>query len=224
MGNYLIYGIFSKEGLLKYVGKSSSGVKRPKAHFFPSHYNKVQTYCARWIKKNIQQGDCPTWGILKYSTKDSLCEDEIKLIKEARLSGLKLLNLTDGGDGSAGFKHSESTKEKLRLINTGKDCSHRKKRDVSGSKNPRYGAILTEETKAKISEGNKGKAGQVWNENQILNLRAKKNSKVIRCVETGQIFNGGASEASKKLGQSKSNFRMAIKKGYRLHGHHWEYL
>ena len=53
-------------------------------------------------------------------------------------------NMTLGGDGSTGYKHSEETKLKQSESN-------------KGEKNHNYGKHLTDETKLKISEANKGK-------------------------------------------------------------------
>ena len=56
-------------------------------------------------------------------------------------------NLTKGGDkGNKGYNFTEKQKKKL----------SKNHKDVSGKNNPRYGVTLSEETKRKISEANKG--------------------------------------------------------------------
>lgn len=55
-----------------------------------------------------------------------------------------LRNLTDGGDGILGYKHSEETKRKM---------SER----LSGKNNPNYCRKVSEETRKKLSESNKGR-------------------------------------------------------------------
>ena len=71
-------------------------------------------------------------------------------------------NLTEGGDGSVGYKVTEETKEKLRKANIGKhlDDEHRKKIGIGNS-----GKTRTEETRRKISESLKGKVH--WNDGKI---------------------------------------------------------
>lgn len=51
-------------------------------------------------------------------------------------------NMTDGGEGSFGFKHSDDVKEKMRNNHP----------DVSGDKNPRYGQPVADETKEKMKQ------------------------------------------------------------------------
>ena len=51
-------------------------------------------------------------------------------------------NLTDGGDGSLGRKHTEETKQKMRDNHA----------DFKGEKHPMYGRHLSEEHKAKLKQ------------------------------------------------------------------------
>jgi len=78
----------------------------------------------------------------KANSENELKEKEIYWIKfyNSRKQGY---NLTNGGDGVWGYKHTEETKEYLRKVN-------------SGSNNHMYGRELSEETKIKLSESLKG--------------------------------------------------------------------
>jgi len=102
---------------------------------------------------------------------------EIELIDKYRKLNLRLANLTDGGEGVSGYKHTEKTKlflgelnktrtvsdetkEKLSLIWKGKKRKpfteeHRKKLSESAKKQKR--SAFSEESKQKISASNKGK-------------------------------------------------------------------
>ena len=72
-----------------------------------------------------------------------------------------LTNMTFGGDGSIGFKHSEESKAKISMIHKGRKLSDKHKKIISenntGKNNPFYGKIHTEETKRKISKENSGR-------------------------------------------------------------------
>ena len=62
------------------------------------------------------------------------------------------MNLTEGGEGHT-KPHSQETKDKLSVIV--------KERYKDKTKHPRYGVVMTEETKEKISQSQRGKSP--WN-------------------------------------------------------------
>jgi hypothetical protein len=70
-----------------------------------------------------------------------------------------LCNKTLGGEGFFGGTHSEETREKLRVANTGKKLSEEAKRKIGEKSKGRPSALKfhTEEAKRKISEAFKGK-------------------------------------------------------------------
>lgn len=106
--------------------------------------NKTRFYCA--IYKN---------GL---SEKEAL-EIEIKTIEKFTLEGIKLVNLTKGGDGVSGLKHSSKSKMKMAEVKVGK------------KRGP-----LSESTKIKIGNGNRNK---VRSAETIAKLSAAKKGKPI---------------------------------------------
>lgn len=98
-----------------------------------------------------------------------LCE--IELIDKYKKLGIELVNATNGGEGSSGYKHTEEHKAKmkgndywknLKEINfKGKSHSEEQKakwRETrKGTPSPRKGVTLSKETKAKMSASTKGK-------------------------------------------------------------------
>lgn len=82
-----------------------------------------------------------------------------------------LLNQTDGGEGSSGYTHSNSSKQKNRIAHLGKKQSQttidkrvsktigqkrlKQSEKMKGSNNPFYGKTHTEESKRKIAEKRK---------------------------------------------------------------------
>jgi hypothetical protein len=77
-------------------------------------------------------------------------EDEIRLIKQYRASGSKLLNVTDGGDGIAGFSHSEATKIKTSLSLRGRVITSEWKAKISAGLT---GRVISPEVRARMSAG-----------------------------------------------------------------------
>jgi hypothetical protein len=121
--------------------------------------------------------------ILCLCSPENLDEEEIKSIKEHQSTNEKFgYNLRDGGGGGSKFTeeskrrmserqkgekspwfgkhHSEETKQKMRMAQTGKTMSEESRRKMSewqkGSKHRSWGKHHSEETKKKMSECNKG--------------------------------------------------------------------
>lgn len=155
---------------------------------------------------------------------DELNEKEIYYIKKFREEGIDLLNATDGGNGSIGFKHSEETIRK-----------------ISGSNNHMYGKKHTDEwieAAKKRVPINKGKKTNLpaWNrgiplnditkEKLRLNKLGKKDSdetklkkskssksylriKPVECfIDNNWVEFGSAKEASIKLNLNRSKIVM----------------
>lgn len=90
---------------------------------------------------------------------------EIDLIRHYKWMSISY-NLTDGGDGWLGYHHSDVTKEKLSLLNSGEnnpmygkchseDAKQKLREQNIGENNPMFGRKHSEETKQQISQKNK---------------------------------------------------------------------
>ena len=123
------------------------------------------------IKRNVywkrvaEKYGTPTVEILaKWKTEKEALDHEVLLISCFKDMGYKLTNLTDGGEGSTGYKHSQESIEK---ISNGKKISHNKywlgKPRPQETKDKISKALMgvgrphTEESKQKISLAHKGK-------------------------------------------------------------------
>lgn len=84
---------------------------------------------------------------------------EIEQISIHKTNGFKLLNMTNGGEGVSGFKHSELSKAKMKINTSFRNPEVRKKISESrkGKPSGRKGFIMSEEQKNKISKNRKGK-------------------------------------------------------------------
>lgn len=147
---YIIYGLEdpnTKE--IRYIGLSSSGLKRPRAHFCKSHLSR-KTHRSSWIKS--LNGVYPKIVILEESqNKDDLPALEIKWIRTAKSSGWDLTNHTDGGEGTNSFKHTDESKRKM------SEASKKMWKE-----NP---VVFTEEARFKCGSSNRGKKlGSEWSQ------------------------------------------------------------
>lgn len=109
MEDYIVYGLIDPlTQELRYVGKSTCGLRRPKMHFWPSNYNK-RRYVYNWIKGLIHQGLKPEIIILEeHHDQSALYEAEQWNIAYWRGLGCRLTNLSDGGPGWSGPRSPET--------------------------------------------------------------------------------------------------------------------
>lgn len=78
---------------------------------------------------------------------DEVLKYERIIIRNFKDLGYELYNLTEGGDGTLGYKHTEETRQKLREANLGR---------FVGENNPMYGKTHTDEVKKMLAEIQKG--------------------------------------------------------------------
>lgn len=222
MKPFLIYCLKEPNtGEIRYFGQTNQKIQ---ARFFAHAAKQTNTHVSRWFHKTRNSGKDPQIEVLISGlTKIEANEEEIALIAWGRKSGLRITNLTDGGDGRSGFSPSKETiekiiawnrgktvspetREKLRKANLGKKQSPEtiSKRILRGDKHWTYGKSRTEETKAKISSSLSGK---VQSPEQI--------EKRINSLPTGDNHwtrkMGANSEIRQKMSASAKAWRRAKK-------------
>lgn len=105
-------------------------------------------------------------GKMECSDSETAFALEVGLIKCLKASGVKLSNMTDGGEGNRGGLRSESTKEKFRGDN---HWSHRNPEKVkSGAEHHNYGRIASEETRAKIGDAQRGEKHWLYGNGHLI--------------------------------------------------------
>jgi len=98
----IIYGLIDPRTLLiRYVGKSLTGVERPRKHR-QCDPHKTGPRCINWIKQLLADGLCYEIVVLDTGVKENLSALERYWIAFGRACGWPLTNLTDGGDGFSG--------------------------------------------------------------------------------------------------------------------------
>jgi len=159
----LIYAYLDpRNGLIRYIGKSTIGLDRPK------NFHAHGQHCGNWIKNLTTDNLEPEILILEELSDNASIEEineaEIFHISYWRFLGANLTNLTVGGDGIPGLKHSEETKLKMSKAAKGKPKSPE---HIAKIAKLRLGKVpwnkglktgpLPEEVKLKLSKAQKGK-------------------------------------------------------------------
>ena len=130
-----------------------------------SHSSSKNYYMCNWIKDLVKDGKRPKISLIKLTTLEEWEQDEIKEIKKAReeesTSGIKVLNIRDGGMcPNLGKPMSEETKTKISKTKQGKRLSveHRAKIAESYKVNghPWTGRKHSQETLKKLSKSHIG--------------------------------------------------------------------
>ena len=160
--NICVYLHKKPNGDIFYVGIGTN--KRPYEKFRKNVYwknitNKYPNYIIEIIEENL------TW--------EDACIIEKQLIRKygRKCDGGILCNITLGGDGVYGLKHSQETKEKLKKMSTGnKNCvgfKHTEITKVNMSKS-HLGKITPKEVREKMSKTHLGRPGR---ESDKLNVK-----------------------------------------------------
>jgi len=130
----------------KYIGITNNFNKRKTIHesraknnYNGVFYNAIRKYGFKNISWIVADG---------YQSWDALCDIEKELIKTHNTCCLDLnsngYNMTRGGDGRVGFKHTDKWKQMM-------------SEKMSGENSPSYGRKLTDEQKDHLSKINSGK-------------------------------------------------------------------
>jgi len=137
----IVYKATNKVNGKVYIGQTTYPLNvRIKEHIKSIRRKKNKYYFHRALKKYGESNFI--WKtIARCNSKEELNKVEIVTIKKCKSFG-RGYNLSRGGEGNAGFKHSAETKKKLSRI--------------KGEKASFYGKHHTEESKRKISEPQKG--------------------------------------------------------------------
>lgn len=157
MREYFIYKYEWPDGSV-YIGQSYIGSGRygdaTRYTSSPRVYNKMKKY-PDFNKEILVSG-------LSETEVDDFEIYYIKVYNSYKGNNRKYgLNLTTGGSGCHGLKHSEETKKKISEFNKGKKLPEKEierlRIAMSGENNPMYGKRLSDEEKEKLSKLRKGK-------------------------------------------------------------------
>ena len=151
-----IYRIWHRDSGLSYIGQTTQDVKKR----IKRHFDCIDDcYLHNAIKKHGI--DAFDWEIIQSDIHELILDErEIYLINHFDCIRPNGYNLTLGGEGTRGFRHSDETKKKISAINKGRKVSAEARAKMSesrkGEKHPNYGKQHSEESKKKMSESKLG--------------------------------------------------------------------
>ncbi len=129
---FYTYAHYKPEGGLFYIGKGAG--RRA--------YN-MQDRNVYWKNIVAKHGNPNVEILAHWDTDEEALDHEVLLISCFKDMGYKLANLTDGGEGVSGYKHTEEALQKMR--------------GRTGEKHPMFGKPKSAEIKLKISQAKVGK-------------------------------------------------------------------
>ena len=222
--NYKVYVHINKINGKKYYGITKQEVKNRwangKGYSKNEHFtNSINKYGWDNFEHII---------VAKGLTEDEAKWLEIELIREHDTTNRdKGYNITKGGEGTNGYKHSEETKKKISEAGKGKTISEEQRKKLSEAMK---GKTHTEEARKKMSEAKKGH--EVSEEtrrkfSEAMKTRKGKNSPratKVYCIELNKYFDT-ITEACEYVGCSNdSNISMVLNgKRKTAGGYHWLY-
>jgi hypothetical protein len=160
---FIVYGLIDpRTGQLRYVGKSTRGLRRATEHLQPGRLGGDRTHKAKWIRSLRKLGLKYEVEVLeKCGSLPALDEAERHFIGYFRAVGVDLTNHTDGGEGTSGWVPSLEFRANISRALKG------------GTKPPR-----SEEHKRRLSESLQGRA--VWNKGTPSTARGLPRSAEVR--------------------------------------------
>lgn len=193
MQAYLITNKINNKG---YVGITTRSLDR---RWYEHRF--VANSCGKLLAKAINKYGEQAFEIMPIAsakTLENLKEIEKDLIAQFGTKVPNGYNLTDGGDGVFGFKHSAETVKKVANLRLGtkhtKETIEKMRLAHLGEKNHFYGRKHTEEAKRKNGEAHKGMAGHWLGKPRDEETRKKISQSLI-----GKAGRPHTEEAKKKI-------------------------
>lgn len=153
--NSFVYGLVDPQSLeVRYLGKTTAGLKRPLSHGRPSSI-RLDFPVHRWISSLRRRCSDFAVVILEHGAPLELDDLERFWISQGRGLGWRLLNVTSGGEGTPGRSPSPIHRERVADALRGHTVSPESRRKMAAAKmgnRNRQGKTFTDEARRRISE------------------------------------------------------------------------
>jgi len=160
----IIYVATNRVNGKQYVGQTRRTLKQRIKDHLRERRSFMRVFHRALVKYGVDSFDFEE----RLVSDDMLDQEERRLILELNTKVPNGYNLTDGGGGSKGYKHTDETKKKCSIASKGRIFSEEHKRRIALG---RTGWRHTEETKQMISQNNKGKKWGPWTAEHFKNSK-----------------------------------------------------
>jgi len=208
---YIVYGLFCpRTGGLRYVGKSTWGLKRAHDHARPSVMRQdANTYKGKWVMSLVRGGLRPEVDILEESNSaEGLVEAEQFWIGYAKFLGCELTNLTIGGEGALGWRAGPDTLKKMSEAKKGRRYSIQHRERISAALRRH---VRTPEHKRRVADAIRRRSADMEYRRKMAMLHGCRPFS----DESGRVYQN-LFEAASALGVDRSTV-CAVLKGRRPH-------
>lgn len=125
MPGHFVYGLFDpRNGELRYIGFHVGVLqKRLREHLCHARKGK-KLYVYDWMRQVLTAGCDPEIHVFQeFDTAPEMVAAEVYWVRFFREAGCRLTNLTDGGEGCFGYRHTSEAKKKMSEAKRGKPRS-----------------------------------------------------------------------------------------------------
>ena len=154
-------------------------------------------------------------------------QKEIELIKQYNSANSNYgYNLSTGGEGATGYKHTPEQIEKAKENRTKHIYTEKEKQKLSDIYKNIWANEKYKKKMKEIHKNRKHKKGYKMSKEGIENIKKTRKVKYIMCIETGEVFRG-TRDASEKLNIDRRTIMRILKKEYgfkSVKGLHFEYV
>lgn len=243
---WVVYALRDPESLdVRYVGITFRGIRTRWREHICRARTGGKSHRDRWIASLCKRDLLPVIEVLENGNGDGWAAAERRWIAEYRSRSGRLVNCTDGGEGTPGLIPSADLRARWSQQRKGRVYKHIRPGGMTGKRHSGEvraliaaagtGRTQSAEARQKLSEAHRGKRlsedhraklgaakrGKKLSTEHKAKIAASTTGRVpVLCVETGEIHPSVAAAAN-HVGVSKASLGQALRKGCRSGKLHW---
>lgn len=183
-----IHGIF-------YVGKGNSARLKLICRRNNPHHARILN---KYGKNNIIVKS------LKCESESHAFKLEVDIIKKLKEMGVSLTNITNGGDGASGIKHSEEIRKKISNAKKGKKHTEETKKKMSNAVRNK----ISDESRKKMSDSKKGTKHSEETKKKMSDTRKNISDETRKKLSDAKKGKKHSEETKKKMSDTRKNKKL----------------